>query len=208
MYRHHPQTLKVEELLRSGAIGKVLLMHGAFSFSLTDPLNIRNIAALDGGSLWDIGCYPISYARTMAAASTTAGAEPLEAFGWQVNGESGVERTFSGELRFPGDLFAQVQSSFNTPAYARFEIYGDEGHLIIPHPYKPERREDLLLAHHGNEQTIAVKSEELYVYEIEAMAETVLDGKPQRISLADSRGTTAAILALYESARTGKPVKI
>jgi xylose dehydrogenase (NAD/NADP) len=202
MYRHHPQTLKVAELIKEGAIGKVLLMRGAFSFNLTRPEDIRNNASLDGGCLWDIGCYPISYARTMA------GAEPEEVFGWQVTGESGVDRTFSGVLRFPGEVLAQVQASFDTAPFARFEIFGEEGTLTVASPYRPTKKESLLLVHNGHEKSIQVKSDELYSYEVEDMADAILDGKPARVSLADSRSNVAAILSLLESARVGKVVGV
>jgi predicted dehydrogenase len=41
MYRHHPQTLKVKELIDGGAIGEVRLVRGSFTFTLTDPTNVR-----------------------------------------------------------------------------------------------------------------------------------------------------------------------
>jgi predicted dehydrogenase len=202
MYRHHPQTLKAAELVQEGAIGKLRLMRGVFSFNLANPEDIRNNASLDGGCLWDVGCYPISYARMMA------GAEPVEVFGWQVTGESGVDRTFSGVLRLPGEVLAQVQASFDTPDFACIEIFGEGGNLIIPSPYKPSRKENIFLVHDGRKQSIAVKSRELYSYEVEDMADAILDGKPPRVSLADSRGNVAAILALLESAKSGRPVKL
>jgi xylose dehydrogenase (NAD/NADP) len=202
MNRHHPQTLKAAELVAEGAIGQLLLMRGVFSFNLTNQEDIRNNASLDGGCLWDIGCYPISYARTMA------GAEPVEAFGWQVTGESGVDRSFSGVLRFPGEVLAQVQASFNTPSFARFELFGERGNLTIPSPYRPSKKESIILVKDENKHSIAIKSKDLYSYEVENMADAILDGKPPRISLADSRGNLAAILALLESAKTGASVKI
>ena len=81
MYRHHPQTLKVVELIDEGAIGRLQLIRGGFTFMLDRPDDIRLKPELGGGSIWDVGCYPISYARTAAG-----GIAPEEVFGWQVTG--------------------------------------------------------------------------------------------------------------------------
>ena len=56
---------------------------------------------LAGGSLWDVGCYPVSYARTML------GEEAIEVFGWQTLGPSGVDEMFAGQLRFASGKVAQ-----------------------------------------------------------------------------------------------------
>jgi xylose dehydrogenase (NAD/NADP) len=61
--------------------------------------------ALGGGSLWDVGCYPVSFAQALA------GGDPLEVFGWQVLGDTGVDLTFAGQMRFGGGVLAQFDSS-------------------------------------------------------------------------------------------------
>jgi predicted dehydrogenase len=88
------------------------------------------------------------------------------------------------------------------------EIVGSEGTLNIPRPFKPEMDEKLYLTRENKTETIKVKGRELYIGEVEDMADAILLGKESRISLADSRGNVATITALLESARTGKPVKL
>ncbi|MBL8061683.1 MAG: Gfo/Idh/MocA family oxidoreductase, partial [Anaerolineales bacterium] len=90
MYRHHPQTLKVKELVDGGAIGTLQLIKGAFSFVLNREGNYRFYKEMGGGSIWDVGCYPISYARMIV------GAEPVEVSGWQVAGPQGGDESFYG----------------------------------------------------------------------------------------------------------------
>lgn len=85
MYRHHPQTLKARELVASGAIGRLQLVRGSFTFNMNTDVNIRLNPEMGGGSIWDVGCYPISYARHII------GTEPLEVFGWQLTGSSGID---------------------------------------------------------------------------------------------------------------------
>ncbi len=88
------------------------------------------------------------------------------------------------------------------------EIVGDEATLIIPKPFNPGEKETLYLTRDGKTVTITVKGTEAYLSEVEDMADAILLGKTPSVSLADSRLNTAAILALFESAKTGKPVTI
>ena len=203
MYRHHPQTLKVQELVKSGSVGTLKLIRGSFSFILSREEDIRLLdPAMGGGSIWDIGCYPISYARTVV------GENPLEVFGWQVTGKTGIDETFVGQMRFAGDIHAQFDSSFAIPHHAFMEIVGSEGTLSIPAPFKPEVNERIFLTRNEKTETIKVKGQELYLGEVEDMADAILLGKDSRISLQDSRVNVAVIRALLESARVGKSVSI
>src|SRR5215208_6647003 len=61
MYRHHPQTLKVQELVKEGSLGSLKLIRGSFSFLLAREEDVRLDPAMGGGSIWDLGCYPIGY---------------------------------------------------------------------------------------------------------------------------------------------------
>ena len=105
MYRHHPQTERVKDLVEGGAVGALRLVRGSFTFTLTRTDDVRLDPAKGGGSLWDVGCYPVSYARLLA------GAEPVDVFGWQALGPTGVDEAFAGQLRFaPGGSGAQPRS--------------------------------------------------------------------------------------------------
>jgi predicted dehydrogenase len=86
------------------------------------------------------------------------------------------------------------------------EIVGDEGTLSVSNPFNPGARETLYLTKNGKTRSITVKGPEPYVSEVEDMADAILLGKPPRVSLADSRANVAAILALFQSAKIGKPV--
>jgi predicted dehydrogenase len=204
MYRHHPQTLKVKEIIDSGRIGEVRLVRGSFTFTLTDRGNVRVNAGLDGGSVWDVGCYPISYARTMI------GAEPLEMSGMQVIGESGVDETFVGTMRFTNGAYAQFDSGFHAPFRTNMEIVGSEGVIVIPRPFKPTESETIYVGDAGDQlEPVQVSGpEHLYIGEVEDLYDAAVHGAAPRVSLQDSRNNVAAILALLQSAREGRPVKI
>lgn len=204
MYRHHPQTLKVKEIIDSGAIGKVQLIRGSFTFSLADASNVRMISDLDGGSIWDVGCYPISYARTMA------GAEPIEVNAMQIVGSTGVDEMFFGTMRFADGAHAQFDSGFRTAFRMNMEITGTEGVIVIPRAFKPTERETIFVGKASDQlEPVVVEGPELlYIGEVEDVADAVLDGKTPRVSLQDSRNNVAAILALLQSAKEGRTVKV
>jgi predicted dehydrogenase len=202
MYRHHPQTLKVKELVASGALGALRLMRGSFSFTLSRDPDVRLRPDLDGGCIWDVGCYPVSYIRTVV------GAEPEEVFGWQVTGPTGVDLLFAGQMRFPNNVFAQFDCAFNMPYRAQVEIVGSEATLTVPTPFKPGLETEIYLTRGDDTEQIVIAGQELYQGEVEDMADAVLLGKPPRISLADSRGNVAALAALLQSARDGKVLRL
>lgn len=202
MYRHHAQTLKVQEICRQGRLGKLQLIHAAFTFRLQRPGDIRLQTQLGGGSIWDVGCYPISYARLLT------GEEPVEVQGWQELDAGGSDTTFVGQMRFPSGVMAQFDSGFNAPARQFMELVGSEAVLTVPTPFKPGRRETVTLRREDIEESIVVEGGQLYAGEVEDMEAAVLDGKSPRISLADSRGNVAAIEALIESARSGRLVRL
>jgi D-xylose 1-dehydrogenase (NADP+, D-xylono-1,5-lactone-forming) len=199
-YRSHPHILKVKEILAGGKLGKIKFVHGSFSFVMTKVDDIRWDPHMGGGALWDIGCYPLSFARCVL------GAEPVEAFGWQVTSVSGVDEVFAGQLRFPGDIFFQLDCSFTIPDHVFMEIVGDEGTLSIPQPFNTAAKKTLYLTRAGKTTPIVIKGPDPYLSEVEDFADAILLGKPPAVSLADSRADTAAILALLKSAKSGKPV--
>ena len=200
MYRHHAQTLKVKEMVDSGILGRLQLIKGTFTFTLTRKGNYRFIKEMGGGSIWDVGCYPISYARMIV------GEEPLEVFGWQVEGAKGSDESFIGQIRFQNGVHAQFDSGFNSPLRSYMEIVGSKAVLKIPAPFQPGVKNELSLVHADVEEKIKSDGSELYLGEVEDMCDAVVFNKPPRISLEDSRNNIAVILALIESTSSKMPV--
>ena len=200
MYRHHPQTLKAKEIVDGGMLGKIQLIKGAFSFKLDRKDDYRNFKEMGGGSIWDIGCYPISYTRMIV------GEEPAEVFGWQVLGQGGSDELFTGQMRFTNGILSQFDSSFSSPFRVDMEIVGSEATLFVPRPFNPGPKTEIYIRRGEEEERIKIKGEELYIGEVEDMCDTILHNKPPRVSLEDTRGNIAAILALIDSADRKKPV--
>jgi predicted dehydrogenase len=202
MYRHHAQTLRARELVAGGDLGEPRLVRGSFTFSLDRPGDVRLVPAQGGGALWDVGCYPVSFARFVL------GEEPHEAFGWQVTGATGVDETFAGQLRFPGGAIAQFDCGFRAPFRTELEVVGSAASLRLGRPFKPGPHETMVLARGEAQEVLVTEGDELYRGEVEDMADAILLGRPPRVSLAESRGNCAALLALLRSAREGRPVPV
>jgi predicted dehydrogenase len=120
-YRAQPQTLKLRELLRHNAIGRVHMIQASFGFPLADAANIRMNPALAGGALMDAGCYPVSFVRTVA------GSRPTRVQAMAQWSDSGVDRTLVASLEFESGLIAQVSCTFATARHRHAFIAGEEG---------------------------------------------------------------------------------
>ena len=204
MYRHHTLTREVKAMVERGTLGELRVVRGCFTFPLTREADVRLDPTLGGGCLWDLGVYPISYARLMT------GTEPLEAFGWQTLGPTGVDVDFAAQLRFPANVVLQCDTGFRAAFRRDVEIVGSEASLFVPNPFKPGPSEPVHLVRGEDRQTIQVAGSEAHLYlgEVEDLADAVLLARKPAVSLADSRGTVAAVVALLASAREGRPVRV
>jgi predicted dehydrogenase len=219
MMRYHPQTIELQQRLAEGVIGEVRLIRGLFTFTLARQGDIRFEAALGGGSIWDLGSYPVSFMRTML------GANPVEVHGWQTGGQGGADLSFSGQMRFACGALTQFFSSFQAVPQANVDLVGSNGsiHLDLPYVNKVGVTSRVRICRAGENRSVGTfgdASSELdeeiltyenvngYQHEVEAMAACVLDGAEPVVSLADSRGNVATLEALCASARDGRPVRV
>jgi len=205
MYLHHPQTIRVLELIRGGEVGEVRFVRGSFAFSLDRPEDIRLEPELGGGALWDVGCYPVSFIRAVA------GEMPELIFGGQRLGTSGVDMTFAGQFRFAGDLLCQFDCSFEQPFHWIAEVVGTKGRIVIDAPWIPGRANGaspIRLFHGDEEERVEVEEANPYRREVEAMADCVLEGAQPVLPLSTSREHIRMLVALYESAESGLPVTL
>jgi D-xylose 1-dehydrogenase (NADP+, D-xylono-1,5-lactone-forming) len=202
MYRHHPQTKKVLDLVAEGAVGKVQLLRGCFSYVNDRTVDIRWVPEYGGGSIWDIGCYPISFCRAVT------GEMPVEVYGSQRKSLSGVDATFTGTMKYASGVMAQFDSSFEIPNFTYFEIRGTLGTIIVPSPFKPEVISSFQLIQDDKVQTFDFIVEYLYMGEVADMEDAVLNGSANLISLEESKQNVATILALLSSAENNGPVTL
>lgn len=181
MYRHHPQTQQVVDLVESGAIGKVRMIDAQFCFnSGVEPESRLQARALGGGGILDVGCYTMSFARLIAGrASGRLFAEPLElkAVG-HLDMQTKTDMWATAALRFEGDILAKCTCAVRMQAESRAVIYGEQGRIIVESPWfcKGKVRVDYDDGR-SCETFEPVAEHDLYVYEIETFTEE-LRGRP------------------------------
>ncbi len=201
MHLYHPLMHKARELVQGGVLGRVALARGSFSFLLDRPGDVRWRPELDGGSLWDVGSYPVSFIRW------TLG-EPQELFGWQQLAPAGVDGTFAGLLRYESGVLGAFDCGFCGQYRLQAEVVGSEAVLTIERPYALDPSSRLLLRRGHDEEEIPVATADPYQCEIEALASAAFDGEPLPVPLSSSRANVATLVALYESARLGHPMRL
>jgi xylose dehydrogenase (NAD/NADP) len=126
-YLAQPQTRKMRELIKDGAIGRPRLIQASFGFTLNDTDNIRFDPALAGGALMDVGVYPVSLSRVVAGQCPVR----VQAMAQWTQGDgshgAGVDSTLAATLEFASGLLAQVTCSFGTALHRQALIVGSEG---------------------------------------------------------------------------------
>jgi predicted dehydrogenase len=198
-YHFQPQTLEIERLIASGAIGEVRTMFAAFGFLLADPGNVRLDAKLGGGALMDVGCYPVSFARQVF------GARPVRVTA-TARWHSGVDETLAATLEYAGGGIAQINCSFATAVHRRAIIAGTTGvidtdyHNHTDRAPAPSFRLKRSADWQADFETVPVPSENGFRVEVDAFADLIEREdhaalRARRVASLDNAWTLAAILA-------------
>jgi len=192
MWRHHPQTKRLTELVGEGAIGELRLVRAAFGFLLTHMRDVRLRPDLDGGALMDVGCYCVSAARLLAG-------EPEHCVGTQVLSPSGVDVRFAGAMRFRGEVLAHFDCGFDVPGRAGLEVVGSEGTLRVPDPWHAIH--PLIELHRdGDVERIESPQANRYQLQIENFSDAIRGVGAPLLGRADAVGQARAIADLYAAA--------
>jgi D-xylose 1-dehydrogenase (NADP+, D-xylono-1,5-lactone-forming) len=205
MYRYHPRTRRVVELVRSGALGALRTIRSTFSFVVEDPANIRLDAHLGGGSLMDVGCYCVDVGRALA------GAEPDEVQAFMTLHPGGVDRSLAGTLRFGDELVAQFTCSLDAARTEAVEVVGREGRIDVPRAFLPGQgaTEATWTGHDGEVRPMAFEGVDQYRLMVEHFEEVVRDGVAPLTGAEEAARTMRVVEGLYASARDGgRPVAL
>jgi D-xylose 1-dehydrogenase (NADP+, D-xylono-1,5-lactone-forming) len=209
MYLHHPQTLKVRELVQGGRLGTLRFIDSCFDYWLPeeDAGNIRLNGKLHGGSFWDVGVYPNSLSIVMAGAGA-----PVEVHAY-ARGETGsVDLGSCGQMKFRNGVVAHFSVSMRSPHRVGAQIVGDRGCVFVPDPWKPglsgKPTQVLFRSFDDREETFSFEGITPYHYEVRAMENCVLDGKEAVLPIATSREFLRSMLALRQSAASGRAVRV
>ena len=201
MFRYHPQTLAAARLVAAGAIGDLRMVVSSFTWPTDAPGDIRLDPTLDGGSLLDVGVYPLSQARLLAG-------EPTSVTAQQVLGPTGVDEMFVSTLVFAGGVAAHIDSGFHLPDRSCLEIVGTAGTLVVSDPWHCREPRLTLLGQGGRPDSMPVERANSYQLELEQFARAVRGEPNDLLGREDALGQARAVEALYRSAATGRRVDL
>jgi predicted dehydrogenase len=197
MYRFHPQTQRVQELVRRGEIGDLRMIRAGFTFKLTDPSNIRYRADLGGGSLMDVGCYCVNFIRTIADE------EPVSVQAQADWASSGVDSQMTGMLQFASGLMGLFDCGLNQERREEYVISGTEGWLSSDRAFLPGIDAVQIQERHGRRETIlrTLSGVDEYRLMVEEFAACVQNSLSLRYPSSEAAANLRVIEALYRSAR-------
>lgn len=203
MWPHHPRTRQLRQMLDEKVIGDVRLVKGAFTFLLDlDPANIRLQAAAAGGSLLDVGCYPVYGIRWVF------GSEPVSVFA-TAKMHHGIDLAMSGLLQFDDGRVGEFDCGFSAPLRGWLEIVGTTGVIRVPEMWLPGPRAEFVLQKSNSAtEEISVPGHDQIQHMIEDFGDAVLAGHQPLPGTDEAVRTLRVLDALAESAKTGRVVAV
>lgn len=205
MYRYGAKHARVREILAAGEIGDLRSMHGVFNYCTPDDTgNVRFDRAMGGGSIYDIGVYPISAARMIA------GSEPLwaSAHAFFSPQHDDVDMAASGILAFDSGVSLTFECGMWSYNRSYFEITGTKGRIELPHMFG--WRENPQIVVHTDRERREESLPELnhYSLQADAFARAAFGEADPVFAPGDALRNMRAIDACLKSARQGCRVEI
>lgn len=201
MYRYTDRTRQMLEVVRGGALGEIKFIASTFRFLLANPASIKLQPELGGGSLYDVGCYPVNFIGLVLdeiARGQPAGAVP-ESISVQCGWQGGVDLIFSALLQYPSGLIASLNSGFNAQKRVHSEIVGTRGALEIPDTFF-DNPGVLTLTTGEERREIPVAQSDRYRLEVEDFADAILQKRAPLLSVAETERNMAILDRLQEAA--------
>lgn len=196
VYRSHPYTHRIADLIADGAIGRVLSVEVSFTFSAPfDPASRLFDRALAGGAILDVGGYPVSFAGMVAGASMAADdgarafAEPTSIAAGGTLGQTGVDEWAIANLTYGNGMSAHLTTGLGVTGANTARIAGTSGYLDVPTPWLPAEGQDGILRLHRvrrDVEEIRIERGNIYAIEADEIADHLGDGQSPTMSWADS----------------------
>lgn len=197
-HRFHPAFRHALALVHEGAVGAVEQIDASFTVEIPyREGELRHTAALGGGSLMDLGCYPLHWARTIArsepriaSASAETGVDPE------------VDLAIEADLLFADGVTARIRSSMQegVERNAAFEARGDKGVIRMINPLHPSIGNAITLEADGKTSTETIPGGPTYEYQLDHMLAVMTKGAAPLTGGEDAVANMTAIDAIYEAA--------
>jgi predicted dehydrogenase len=199
MYRHHPRWERIKQIVDSGEIGRIRSLRGAFSFNNAgDKNNIRYRADWGGGSLYDVGCYPLSAARMLLGSEP----EAVTVHAQFSPEHDNVDMMATGLAEFPGGVALTFDCGMWASFRQTFEIVGSDGTIEIPHAFITGA-DNAFYSVNGKDGTRVEQSSGAnpYALQVDDFARAIRGEAPQRFAPTDAVFNMKVIDACYRSAK-------
>jgi D-xylose 1-dehydrogenase (NADP+, D-xylono-1,5-lactone-forming) len=203
MWPHHPRTGKIKEFLQSDRLGRVERVTSAFTFQLPmDPANIRLQANMAGGSLLDVGCYPVYGIRW------AFGEEPVRVLA-SARYQFDVDVALSATLWFADGRVATFDCGFVHPFRQWFEIVGAKGTLMVNDMWLPRKATfEVRYDNSDDSQQFVVAGYDQIQQMLENFGRYVLEDKPVQPAPAEAINSARVLDALAKSAREHRVIVV
>lgn len=160
--RFLPQYIKMIEIIHSGALGEISTISADFGFKASDPPAQRLYdPLLGGGSLLDIGIYPVFMATSLLG-------RPVELNAVMTTFPTGVDQQISMALRFENGALASLQSTFLSDTPVEAVINGTQGRIRLTNRFHNASSRMFLALNGSPEKEIEVYRESGNGYQFEA----------------------------------------
>jgi predicted dehydrogenase len=199
MYRYTDRTRKVLEVLDSGVLGEIKFISSTFRFLLTNPSSIKLKAELGGGSLYDVGCYPVNFIG-MVADRVGGGPAMPRSISVELERSGGIDVIFSALMKYPSGLIASVNCGFNAQKRVSSEIVGTKGALEIPDTFLDNEGE-LTLTIGEERRKIPVEASDRYRLEVEDFADSILRHRAPGFSLNETQRNMEVLDRLFAACK-------
>jgi len=203
MYRHHPRYQRILHIIASGEIGELRGLHATFTFNNAGASeNIRFHTEMGGGSLYDVGCYPISVARFLfnrepksASVSAMFSSE-----------HGGVDMMASGLLEFPGAVALTFDCGMAAAGRNTLEILGADGRIEVPYAFLGAS--DFWVWHRGERSAETFADLNPYSLQADDFGRSIAGGGPMAFEPMDAVRNMDALDACLRAARERRRVAV
>ena len=201
-WRYHPMVAQMQAIIDSGAIGEVEGADAAFDLPEGEigMGDIRWDLSIGGGSLMDLGCYPVQWLRWLL------GPTPEVVSATAVCPVDRVDGHIQAELRWADGRSATLSSSMIEPdgrTDVRMSVYGSEGTMIAMNPLAPQNGASITIETDSGREVHEVDSSATYLHQLVAFRDAVASGVHPVTSGDDSIQNMEVIDAIYTAAGIG-----
>ena len=203
MYRFHPRNRAVLEMVRRGDIGELRSMESSFSYVLDGTESYLMNRELGGGALYDVGCYCVHVSRMVM------GCEPVEVFGFSVLTKTNVDMSFTGVMRYPGNIVSCFHVSMDEEPRFTYRVVGRDGLIEVPWAFVSFGKETHVIVQKNEKQEkVSFEGVNEYNLQFEHFADCALRNAEPLFAIEDSLKNAYVLEALLKSADEGKPLRV